>query len=296
LQHTPLGVNLSRVTQAKQATLQPQRKFSEGIMLIDSTVYLPTGFAMLQDILHGPSGDQLPRVLLRWLHFVAGITWIGLLYFFNLVNVPLQKGLDADTKKKVNPELLTRTLWYFRWGAVVTVLVGLMYYAMFILKTDVVNANNIGGGNANTWLILIVWLIIGIATFAIEFAIITRVPALTKDGRVLGAVVAILVILMSVVIVSWLNSSLTAGRDSYASNKTLSIGIGGALGLIMLLNVWGIIWPAQKRIIAGTAGTGPAAPPELARRAFLASRTNAWLSLPMLFFMATSHDYTILGK
>ena len=266
-------------------------------MLIESSVHLPAGFAILPDIMHGPTGDQLPRVLLRWAHFVAGITWIGLLYFFNLVNVPFQKGIDADTKKKVNPDLLTRTLWYFRWGALVTVLVGLMYYAMYILKGDVVNANA-NGASANTWLILIVWLIIGIVTFAIEFFLITRVPALTKDGRVLAVIIAILVILMACVIIYWLNSSLTTpGGDSYASNKTLSIGIGGALGLIMLLNVWGIIWPSQKRIIAATAGTGPAAPPELARRAFLASRTNAWLSLPMLFFMATSHgDYIIFGK
>ncbi len=265
-------------------------------MLIDSTVHLPFGFALLQEIFHAPGGEALVRVLLRWGHFVAGITWIGLLYFFNLINVPFQKGLDADTKKKVNPDLLTRALWYFRWGALVTVLVGLMYYAMYILKGDVVNANA-NGGSANTWLILIVWLVIAVATFAVQFLIITRVPALTKDGKILAVVVAILVIVMAFLIVSWLNSSLTAGGDSYASNKTHSIGIGGALGLIMLLNVWGIIWPSQKRIIAGTAGTGPAAPPELARRAFLASRVNAWLSLPMLFFMATSHgDYVILGK
>ena len=265
-------------------------------MLIESSVHLPFGFAMLQEIFHAPGGESLVRVLLRWSHFIFGITWIGLLYFFNLVNVPFQKALDADTKKKVNPDLLTRTLWYFRWGALATVLVGLMYYAMYILKGDVVNANA-NGGNANTWLILIVWLIIAIVTFAIEFMIITRVPALTKDGKVLAAVVAVLVIVMGIVIVYYLNSALTAGGDSYARNKTHSIGVGGALGLIMLLNVWGIIWPSQKRIIAGMAGTGPAAPPELARRAFLASRTNAWLSLPMLFFMATSHgDYVIFGK
>ncbi|HZH89722.1 MAG TPA: urate hydroxylase PuuD [Pyrinomonadaceae bacterium] len=266
-------------------------------MLIESSAHLPFGFAMLQEIFHAPGAESLVRVLLRWIHFVAGITWIGLLYFFNLVNVPFQKGLDADTKKKVNPDLLTRALWYFRWGALVTVLVGLMYYAMYILKGDVVNANA-NGGNANTWIILIVWLIIAVATFAIEFFLIMRVPALTKDGKVLGAVVATLVILMSIIIVYYLNSALdTPGGDSYASNKTHSIGIGGALGIIMLLNVWGIIWPSQKRIIAGTAGTGPAAPPELARRAFLASRTNAWLSLPLLFFMATSHgDYVIFGK
>ena len=88
---------------------------------------------------------ELWRILLRWSHFVAGITWIGLLYFFNLVNVPVQKGLDADTKKKVNPDLLGRALWYFRWGAVVTVLAGLTYYAMYILEADVGNANTSGG-------------------------------------------------------------------------------------------------------------------------------------------------------
>ncbi|HLL69882.1 MAG TPA: hypothetical protein VK363_00530, partial [Pyrinomonadaceae bacterium] len=93
-------------------------------MLIESSVHLPAGFAMLQEIFHAPGAEALVRVLLRWAHFVAGIAWIGLLYFFNLVNVPFQKGIDAETKKKVNPDLLTRSLWYFRWGAVVTVLVG----------------------------------------------------------------------------------------------------------------------------------------------------------------------------
>ena len=265
-------------------------------MLIESTAHLPVGLAMFQDLFHAPGGDQLPRILLRWSHFVFGITWIGLLYFFNLVNVPFQKGLDADTKKKVNPDLLSRSLWYFRWGAVGTVLVGLMYYAMYILAGDVKNANA-AGGNVNVWVVLAVWMLIAIAVFAVEYMIIMKVPALTKDGKVFAAVVAVLVIVMGYLIVRWLDGQLTVGGDSFASNKTFSIGIGGALGLIMMLNVWGIIWPLQKRIIAGTAGTGPAAPPEFARRAFLASRTNAWLSLPMLFFMETSHvDWIIFGR
>ena len=268
-------------------------------MLIESLSHLPVSLAMLQDIFHAPDGAAVVRTLLRWAHFVAGILWIGLLYFFNLVNVPLQKGMDAESKKKVNPDLLGRTLWYFRWGALVTVLVGLTYYAMYILSNDV-GVANATGGRANTWLILIVWMIIPIIVFAIEFAIINNVPALTKDGRVFAVVMAILAIVMSVLIIYWLNSQLTvtvgSRVDSYASNKTLSIGIGGAMGLIMMLNVWGIIWPAQKRIIAGIV-SGTAAPPELARRAFLASRTNAWLSLPMLFFMATSHgDWIIFGR
>jgi uncharacterized membrane protein len=98
-------------------------------------------------------------------------------------------------------------------------------------------------------------------------------------------------------LVSFFTSVLTVNGENYASNKAYSIGIGGAYGILMMLNVWGIIWPNNKRILAATAGTGPAAPPELARQAFLASRTNAWLSLPMLFFMGTSHgDWVILGR
>ncbi|MGH9943832.1 MAG: urate hydroxylase PuuD [Pyrinomonadaceae bacterium] len=264
-------------------------------MLFESTVYLPVGLGMFQEIFHAPDAAALVRTLLRWSHFVAGIAWIGLLYFFNLVNVPLQKEIDADTKKKVNPGLLTRALWYFRWGAVVTVLVGLMYFAMYILSPDAKNARAFGG-TTNTWLVLLVWLLFPLVIFFIEFFLIQR--GLIKDGRVLAVIMAVLVILMSVGIVYWLNGQLTTpSGESYASNKTHSIGIGGAMGVIMMLNVWGIIWPSQKRIIAATTGKGPAAPPELARRAFLASRTNAWLSLPMLFFMATSHgDWIILGK
>src|SRR5207302_3224881 len=104
-----------------------------------------------------------------------------------------------------------------------------------------------------------------------------------------------LVVAMGFVIVKWIDSSLTVGAVHHAANNSLSIGVGGALGLIMLLNVWGIIWPANKRIIGALKG-GPPAAPELARQAFIASRTNAWLSLPMLLFMGTSHgDWLIFS-
>ncbi|MBC7909598.1 MAG: urate hydroxylase PuuD [Pyrinomonadaceae bacterium] len=273
-------------------------------MFIESLAHLPVSLAMLQDsIFHAPNGDALARIFLRWSHFVAGIAWIGLLYFFNLVNVNFMKALDAPTKGKVIPELMPRALWFFRWGAVVTVFVGLMYYAMYLLSPDVKNANG-AGGKVNVWVVLIVWLLFPIVTFAIEFFVIKKSGI--NDGRVLAVIIAVLVILMSVGIVWWLSSQIVGAAprfESYAGNKTYSIGIGGAMGFIMLLNVWGIIWPAQKRIIAWTkdnAENGTPIPPEsaaLGRKAFLASRTNAWLSLPMLFFMATSHgDYVILGK
>lgn len=260
-------------------------------MLIDNA---HLSLALLQGVFKSPSAAEISHIAMRWLHFVAGVTWIGLLYFFNLVNVPLQKKLDPDTKKKVNPDLLLPALWYFRWGAVVTVLAGLGYYAMYILKPDV-GLSNATGPKVNGWVLLIVWFFIPVITFLVEFLIIKKVPALIKDGRVFALVALILVVAMSFVILKWLDSGLTVNGHHFASNKTLSIGVGGAMGIIMMLNVWGIIWPNNKRMIAALQG-GPPAAPELARQAFVASRTNAWLSLPMLLFMGTSHgDWLIFG-
>jgi uncharacterized membrane protein len=273
-----------------QQCVPTRRTNLEELMLIDSA---HVGLGMLQRLFKTPNGTEITHIIIRWLHILAGIAWIGLLYFFNLVNVPLQKKLDVDTKKKVNPDLLLPALWYFRWGALITVLAGLGYYAMYILRPDVNNANN-AGGKANGWVVLIVWMVIPIVTFLIEFLIIKKVPALIKDGRVFAIVALILVVAMSFVIVKWLDANLTVAHH-VAANNSLSIGIGGALGLIMLLNVWGIIWPNNKRMIAAWQG-GPPAAPELARQAFVASRTNAWLSLPMILFMATSeHDWQIFG-
>lgn len=265
--------------------------------MFEPTLHLPLSLAMFDGIFNAPDGEAVLRMLLRWSHFVAGITWIGILYFFNLINVNFMKSLDAPTKKVVVPSLMPPSLWFFRWGALITVIAGFGYFAMYILRGDVKNANAAGAG-ANVWVVLLVWLLIACIAWALYNFVL--LPNLSKDGKILAVAMAGLVIAMAVAIVWWLDSQLTgmaAGRpDHLASNKTFSIGIGGALGVIMLLNVWGVIWPAQKRIIAATAaGTAPDA--ALARRAFLASRTNAWLSLPMLFFMATSHgDWIILGR
>jgi uncharacterized membrane protein len=63
-------------------------------------------------------------MLLRWVHFLAGITWIGLLYFFNLVNVPFLQGLEGSTRSRIYGPLMSRALWWFRWAAVVSVVAG----------------------------------------------------------------------------------------------------------------------------------------------------------------------------
>ena len=75
------------------------------------------------------------HLVIRWLHVIAGITWIGHLYFFNFVNVPLQASLDDATKKVVNPQLMPRALWWFRWGAMITFLAGLTLFTLVYFYT-----------------------------------------------------------------------------------------------------------------------------------------------------------------
>jgi uncharacterized membrane protein len=74
----------------------------------------------------GASWFDILNILFRWFHVVFGILWIGLLYFFNFVNGPFAKTLDGDAKKKVVPELMPRALFFFRWGAMLTFIFGLV--------------------------------------------------------------------------------------------------------------------------------------------------------------------------
>ena len=82
-----------------------------------------------------PGGEPTVLIVLRWIHFVAGIIWVGLLYFFILVNVPFLQELDAKQRGVVVPKLMPRALWWFRWSSVVTVLVGIAYWD-HIVGTD----------------------------------------------------------------------------------------------------------------------------------------------------------------
>jgi uncharacterized membrane protein len=73
------------------------------------------------------------QILLRWIHVIAGITWIGHLYFFNFVNIPYQGTIGADIKKAANPQLLPRALFWFRWGAMITFLAGLLLFTQIYM-------------------------------------------------------------------------------------------------------------------------------------------------------------------
>src|SRR6266852_4191427 len=72
---------------------------------------------------------------LRWLHFIFGIIWIGLLYFFNLVGTPSMKALEPGVRVKVYPVLMSRAMAWFRWSALVTVIAGMRYF-FSLLETD----------------------------------------------------------------------------------------------------------------------------------------------------------------
>ena len=147
----------------------------------------------------------------RWGHFLAGITWIGLLYYFNFVQVPYLKAVTAEAKAQAFKHLVPRALVWFRYSALATWLFG-----VFLLGTQ---------------------------------------------GRL--------------------------GEAFLLQGENAVIGMGAWLGTIMFINVWGIIWRNQKRVL-GMVPVSADEKTRAARVAFLASRTNTVLSIPMLFFMASS--------
>ena len=148
--------------------------------------------------------DYVMDVLFRWGHILFGVTWIGLLYYFNFVQTEYVKVAEDSAKADVMQKLAPRALWWFRWAALFTFLTGLV----------------------------LIWFITGRLNLAITF--------------------------------------------------------GAIMGTIMMLNVWGIIWPNQKIVIGLSSGDKAKAAP----KAGLASRTNTLMSLPMLYFMVASAHAT----
>ena len=227
-------------------------------------------------------------MLFRWLHFVGGITWLGLLYFFNLVNVPFMKELDPATKGKILPSLMSRALWWFRWGSVLTVLMGLAYWGS-IVASDARNGGGSSGGPMGTF--FVIWTVAWALMYACQ---IPGKGALDK-GPVLAVIYTVIVVAASCLF-------LRLNDHGWESNRLLAIGIGGGMGWVMMLNVWGVIWRAQKKIIkwtADNAANGTPMPDKakyLARQAFLTSRANFVLSFPMLFLMGAASHYPMFGK
>jgi len=154
----------------------------------------------------------------RWIHLLAGVTWIGLLYYFNFVQVPALAAAAADKggpgPAAIGKYIAPRALLWFRWAAVATWVSGAAYLG-------------------------------------------ARFPSAFMLG--IGA------------------------QDVYLT----TIGMGAWLGTIMIFNVWFLIWPNQKKVLGLVSATDQEK--ARARRvAFLASRTNTLLSIPMLLFMGAA--------
>jgi uncharacterized membrane protein len=226
------------------------------------------------------TGTETLAIMLRLVHLLAGITWVGLLYFFNLVEAPFLKHTDAAAKPHIFQRLTLPALQWFRWSALLTVFMGFWYWSQVYVAADAHLAGKNPLGTIGLW--LLIWVV----AWHVFFAVVKRTP-----NPWLLAVITALVVSAA----SWLFVNYTpVGGDD---NHVLSIGIGGGLGFFMAANVWGIIWRNRKKIIDGTiAGTPPANAALLARQAFLASRANFYLSVPMLFFMAASSHYPIFGR
>jgi uncharacterized membrane protein len=222
-----------------------------------------------------PEVNNVMQAVLRWAHVVAGILWIGHLYFFNFVNGHVAKALDGPTKKSVVPELMPRALYWFRWGAFWTWITGILLGGLIYYHGKVVFEDPNSG---NPWL----WLAIVLAVLIVGFLIYNVVMTAIKNVAVASA---ICLALLAGVYYLLAEVGKFGGRSLY-------IHVGVILGTIMALNVWMVIWPAQKKIIAATAaGTAPDA--ALVAKAGLRSRQNTYMSVPLVFTMISNHYPTM---
>jgi uncharacterized membrane protein len=217
------------------------------------------------------------QALLRWAHIVAGVLWIGLLYFFNFVNGPFAATLDKDTKPKVVPELLPRALYWFRWGAAWTwvtgfLLMGLVYYMAKSLLFEAPQGTEGSGWSAGSG-IMVLLTFLGF----LLYDVLEKSPLGKKNQNF-----AILSLVL-VAVVLW-----AYGNVAGFSYRATNIHLGAMFGTMMAFNVWFRIWPAQQKII--TAVKGAQAPDAaLVAMAGARSRHNTYMSVPLVFAMINQH-------
>jgi uncharacterized membrane protein len=171
---------------------------------------------------------------LRWIHVVAGVMWIGHLYFFNFVNSVFAPTMDGETKKKVVPQLMPRALYWFRWGAAWTWVTGVLLLLLVFYHGSVALE---GAADWSGFAVLMIVL-----TFIMPFAydVFAR-GGIGKDNRLLAGVALATVAVM-----------IVAYQMAGFSYRGYTIHVGALFGTAMAMNVWMRIWPAQKRIITAT--------------------------------------------
>lgn len=99
------------------------------------------------------------RFLFRWLHVLSGVMWIGLLWYFNFVQIPTMPSIPDELKPAVGKHIAPAALWWFRWGAMSTIVTGLILAALNGYLVQALSLGFVGGGVARTTLIGIgMWL------------------------------------------------------------------------------------------------------------------------------------------
>jgi uncharacterized membrane protein len=215
--------------------------------------------------------------IFRWFHVFAGIIWIGMLYFFNFVNGPFQATMDGDTKKKVNPELQPRALWWFRWGAAWTWATGVLLLMLVFYHGGIMFEGDRGWGKRAIVLVAFTFL----ASFVYDPL---QKSALGKDPKVFGTVAFVLAAVVAYLMSAW-------GGFTY---RAFNIHLASLFGTIMAFNVWFRIWPAQQKILTAVKnGTPPDA--ALVSLAGTRSRHNTYMSAALLWGMINSHTAAFAG-
>jgi uncharacterized membrane protein len=216
------------------------------------------------------------EAILRWIHVLAGIIWLGHLYFFNFVNAPLSAKLDAATKKNVVPELMPRALFWFRWGAAWTWATGLLMLLLVYYMNGIATEGH--SPTTGSYVMLGVTLL-GALIYDLVFK--SALGGKPKTGPAVAFfVLAIIVYLFS-------------GYGDFNYRGVL-IHTGALFGTIMAFNVWFRIWPSQQKIIRAVK-EGAAPEPALVKLAAQRSRHNTYLSIPLLWAMIGQHTVYFAG-
>ena len=89
-------------------------------------VFPDSGYSIAPGAHYGEGANGMAMSALQWLHVLFGITWIGLLYYFNFVQTPTMPTIPPELKPGVSKYIAPKALFYFRWAAAFTVLTGLL--------------------------------------------------------------------------------------------------------------------------------------------------------------------------
>jgi uncharacterized membrane protein len=202
-----------------------------------------------------------------------------MLYFFNWVNGPFAATMDADTKKKVVPELMPRALFWFRWGAAWTWITGVLLLGLVFYMEKTVMFGAEGNWTAAAGIMVAVTFLAPFIYDALQKS------QLGKDPKTFGAVAFVLVAVVIALMARW----------AHFEYRAFNIHMGALFGSIMAFNVWYRIWPAQQVIIKGIKGDGPAADPALVAFAGTRSRQNVYMSVPLVWSMINYHTTVFAG-